>query len=759
MKNSITPLSAWQQVPRALPPAATQPPPGWSRNDILFALFRHKTSIGLFGLLGILAGVTVHFFYPRHYESEAKLLVRYVLDRRTLDPIDNTTSTTLGGTPDSVINSEVEILTSWDLAVQVAEAVGPKRLLPSESAPSKEAAAGIVSLGLKVTARPGSNIIYVAYQDRNPELSVIVLNELLSRYFVKHLEVHRSAGAFDFVSQQTDQVKARLNQAEDALKDVKAKLGIVSLADGTATLNAELMRTEEQLHLTEADLAEQRARVKEMHLPGAGADSDRKENAKASSDAVASTKLAATVAQLEPSDNVVEQYRVVINRLANLRKSELDLLSKYTSGSVMVQVARTQISDLEGERKAMEKSYPDISSRVPGAMSAGESTETVTQSARLAGIEAKADTLKSHVEELREKVKQLAELAPYIGDLERKKELEENNYKYFANTLEKARVDEALDPSKIPNISAVQKPSPPSVVTGKRVKIALGFAAGGLTFGIALALLRELFLNQTLKRPVEIEAELHTPLLLAIPDAATNGHPTLPDGRSSDSSNLVLRARRGNLAPWEAGHFIRGYCEAIRDRIGLYFELHQLTHKPKLVGVTSFSQGAGTSTLAAGLAAALSETDQGKVLLVDVNLGPDHVHPFFKGKPAYSLATALQPPTPLDAASENLFLATVGNSHGGPAQLGLKKFFDLMPNLKASDFDYIIFDMPPLVSISPTWGMAAFMDKLLLVVEAEKSNREVVKRGYANLMAERNNVSVVLNKTHSYIPKALDTEN
>ena len=176
------------------------------------------------------------------------------------------------------------------------------------------------------------------------------------------------------------------------------------------------------------------------------------------------------------------------------------------------------------------------------------------------------------------------------------------------------------------------------------------------------------------------------------------------------------------------------------------------------MGVTSFSAGAGTSTLAAGLAAALSETDEGKVLLVDVNLGPDHVHPFFKGKPAYPLATALQPPTPLDAASENLFLATVGNSQAGPAQLGLKRFFDLMPNLKASDFDYIIFDMPPLASTSPTWGMAAFMDKLLLVVEAEKSNRELVKRGYAKLMAERNNISVVLNKTRSYIPKALDTE-
>jgi Mrp family chromosome partitioning ATPase len=424
----------------------------------------------------------------------------------------------------------------------------------------------------------------------------------------------------------------------------------------------------------------------------------------------------------------------------------------------MVQVTRTQISDLEDEKQKMEKKYPELPSRIQTTGSSSQPGDTVTESARLAGMEAKTETLRNRVQELRGQVKELAGLAPNIGELERKKELEENNYKYFANTLEKARVDEALDPSKIPNISAVQKPSPPTMVNPKRNKTALICAAGGLGLGIALALLLELVLNQTLKRPSEVETQLRTSLLLAIPDASSNGHLALPRPGESESSSLVVPSQRDNLAPWETGHFIRTYCEAIRDRIGLYFELHHLTHKPKLVGVASFSQGAGTSTLAAGLAAALSETDDGKVLLVDVSLGPDHVHPFFKGKPAYPLATALQPPTPMDAASENLYLATVGNSHAGPAQLGLKRFFDLMPNLKASDFDYIIFDMPPLTSTSPTWGMAAFMDKLLLVVEAEKSNRELVKRGYAKLMSERNNLSVVLNRTHSYIPKALDNE-
>src|SRR5437867_7034119 len=150
--------------------------------------------------------------------------------------------------------------------------------------------------------------------------------------------------------------------------------------------------------------------------------------------------------------------------------------------------------------------------------------------------------------------------------------------------------------------------------------------------------------------------------------------------------------------------------------------------------------------------------NDGKVLLVDVNLGPQEVHPFFKGKPAYPLNAALKPDGTIASASENLYLATVGSPNSGPAQLGLKKFFDLMPNLRASDFDYIIFDMPPLEQTSPTLGMAGFMDKLLLVVEAEQNNRDIIRRGYSALVGIRNNVSVVLNKARSYAPKWVELE-
>jgi len=632
-------------------------------SDVLFALFKRKWTIILCALLGIIAAAAFYFLYPPMYESDARLLVRYVLDRSAVDPIDNTNRPNLTGkTSDTIIDAEVQILTSWDLATQVADAIGPKRL----GAPSKEVAASRILLRLQVTAPKGSDVIFISYKDRNPEMATLVLQELLSRYFVKHLEVHRSAGAFDFVSQQTDQVRTRLNQTEDALKSLRDKTGLVSLKDGSAALAAESAKIQDDLNTAEAELAEGKALVKQT------------------------------------AENKAQGWKVNSAQSGKSRQSE---------------------------------------------------------KARVAGIEAKVQALKSRLHDVQQKIKQVSELTPQMEDLERKRALDEANYKYFAESLEKARIDEALDPTKMPNISAVQRPSPPVLDSKTRIKISLALAAGGLALGVALVLLRGLVLNRTVGRPLELETRLHIPLMLSIPYSnGRNGHLVLPPNGSSAGA-LATKRQHSKLAPWEQGHFMRPYCDAIRDRLGLYFELNHLTHKPKLVGVTGFAESAGTSTLAAGLAASLSETNDGKVLLVDVNLGPEEVHPFFRGKPAYALTAALKPEAGINSAADNLYLATVGPPNaGGPAQLGLKKFFDMMPNMKASDFDYIIFDMPPLHQTSPTWGMAAFMDKLLLVVEAEKNNRDVIQRGYRKLVAERDNVAVVVNKTRSYVPKSLDGE-
>jgi Mrp family chromosome partitioning ATPase len=162
------------------------------------------------------------------------------------------------------------------------------------------------------------------------------------------------------------------------------------------------------------------------------------------------------------------------------------------------------------------------------------------------------------------------------------------------------------------------------------------------------------------------------------------------------------------LVPADSDELLRPFCEAIRDRLGLFFELNNMSHKPKLVAVTALEKNAGASTLAAGLASTLSEGAEGKVLLVDKPVAP-------------------------------------------------KRFYNMLSDFKAGDLDYVVFDMPSLGDTSSTLPLAGFMDTVLLVVEAEKSNRDAVKRAYAQLAA-KTKVSVVFNKTKSYGPKWLEGE-
>ena len=87
-------------------------------SNILSALFKWKRTILGITLVGILAAAGIYLFYPKVYESDARLLVRYVLERSGYDPVDAISGQrgSTGLTNDGVIAAEVSIITSWDLS-------------------------------------------------------------------------------------------------------------------------------------------------------------------------------------------------------------------------------------------------------------------------------------------------------------------------------------------------------------------------------------------------------------------------------------------------------------------------------------------------------------------------------------------------------------------------------------------------------------------------------------------------------------------
>jgi MinD-like ATPase involved in chromosome partitioning or flagellar assembly len=142
-----------------------------------------------------------------------------------------------------------------------------------------------------------------------------------------------------------------------------------------------------------------------------------------------------------------------------------------------------------------------------------------------------------------------------------------------------------------------------------------------------------------------------------------------------------------------------------------------------------------------------------------MNLEHGAAQQFFRGKPGCKLDDALESEKRDGAlVQENLYVVTEGSQSDKLPRVLPKRFAALVPKLKASDYDYIIFDMPPVSQTSVTARLAGFMDTVLLVIESEKSDREVVQQANALLQQSKAHVTAVLNKTRKYIPSRLQAD-
>src|SRR3954466_8021685 len=104
--------------------------PTLSIGDIYYVLFRHKWKIIICSFLGLVAGAAAYKLLPPPYQSEAKLFIRYVMESRTPGPASNdarVTSTDPRG--ETVLTSELEIITSMDLAGEVVDKIGADKIL------------------------------------------------------------------------------------------------------------------------------------------------------------------------------------------------------------------------------------------------------------------------------------------------------------------------------------------------------------------------------------------------------------------------------------------------------------------------------------------------------------------------------------------------------------------------------------------------------------------------------------------------------
>ena len=733
-----------------------------SLGDVYYVLFRHKWKILLSCWGGLIAAGALCVLTPPPYQSEAKLMIQYVSQAKSLTLAGNDPKVLVPDPRgDDIINSEIQILTSLDLAMAAATNLGAATP-PSQRGATEDASEAALQIRNHLKAEPAnphSSVIVITFSHADSTLVQPLLLELINEYFQKHHEVHSASRAYDdLLNREQTAMRRQLNDTEQQLAGAKNSARILSLDESKLALSQQISRIENAILDAQAELA-----------------GFQNETITQTAEKPAPLKQeAGSAAMVIPSDDLAT-YHDVCATLDVLRRKKAEYLAQgFTRNNTLVQEANTLIGEATQTKSSLEKKYPHIGDTLPltdtpVAKAAQDSGTRVN----LAGaLRAKLQVWETQLRQLQQQATNLNSLAPTLSQLEQRKAIQAANYQMIATKLESASLDEALTLGKAPNIKWIQSPTPPFRDWSKAGKRLVLVVLGGILTGFGWAFLTELYLDRTVRRPADIQKKLRLPVILTIPDVRRDGYAKLGSPanrrarRLNDSIAGLMRAGRGDVPAEDkglievaknAGHpALQLFSRALRDRLLAYFEMKQIRHKPKLVAVTSPGHGSGVSTLAAGLAAALSETGDGHVLLVDMNQKNGAAQHFYNGKPDCGLAAVLECDTKDNAmVRDNLYVVTAEPDASSFAPMLPQNLSRLVPKLMASDFDYVIFDLPAVSQTSITSRLARHMDLVLLVAESEKTDMDVLGGANAWLADSGSAVSIILNKAHNPVPVRL----
>lgn len=776
------PLPASPLPPQPRRPAPPAPSgPSIQPEDITYALFRHKWKILFFTLLGAVGGAVAWKMAPKDFSSEAKIMVRYVVESRTagnIDPEDRVVTSDARNS--SMISAELELFRSGDLAADVVTTVGATNILKAAGGgDSIPAAIRMVRSRLDLAIIPRTTIINVRYTHPDPGVARDVVKAMVDRYQRLHAKVHGATEHLDELARQNDRKRSSVQSLESELQTLKGELDLtLPLGEAQSTLAAQQASLTSSILGAEAELAEAKASLPPGYL------STLTNAAPALASSTTLTNATETLAGgtqgpadptntppavvLTPVDpEVVQKYDSLTARLGTLRSREQALLAQYLPTSQFVRPLSEQVREAMRERDTMIAAHPALTNRVAALPSGSGGTglaatvvdpaarERQATVARIISLQAKLGTLLQQRDKTHDRARALAEKESLLLQTQRRLAEATKQYEYFSTALERARAEEAVGNSQLANISVVEAASNAFPAAPKIQKIALGILAGGPAAGLGLAFLLEFFADPTVRRRKQVVDRLKLPLMLTVP--------RLKAGKSGNSHGrppvAVLPMGEGpgeSLADSEWGP----YAEALRDRLIMHFQIREMHHKPKMIGVTGCGKKSGVTTVATALAASLSETGEGKVLYVDVNpTRGSSIHPFQEGRPVARIQDALAEEQRQTAmVHDQLYAVSLGGQTGGRVGVIPKTISDLVPKIRASDYDYIIFDLPPISQTSVTARVAGLLDLNVLVLESEKTLQGRADQAVRLLSESRSDVVAVLNKHRRYLPTKLDAD-
>ncbi|MGE0775818.1 MAG: GumC family protein [Sphingomonadaceae bacterium] len=574
----------------------------------------------------------------------------------------------------SVVDTEVEILSSSQTAYEVATRVGlvpnvdPSKMTAEQLRDASETVQQIIRN--REIGRSGlTYIINIYFTAPDPQQAQSVANAFAEAYLDSQVDVRvqENERARAHLQREIAELQTKVKQADADVAAYKASTGLNSTASGTL-VEQEISSYNQALAMARAQAAE---------------DAQRLSSARA--------QMARGVAQL--GDGASMGLMQLRSQQASASARVAELKTRYGPDHPEMMAAQQQLNDLD--RAITAESNRTIASLETQAMaSSGRVAALASKLASTEGELAEAGTASVRLRELESALEApKALLAAYQGRLA------------VISTQSGAEQPDArlVAPAALPI-----RPSAPSWP----VNIILGIGLGSI-LGMIVVLVKHVF-SGGLASPAEVESTFGVDFLAALPRLRDADDIARIDHVVDDPNSAFSESLRGLAASiFYSGEF-----------------------NPKVVSITSCYAEEGKTSTAISLGRSLALRGR-RVLTVDCDLQrPSFITRFGIGK-GVGLVDVLEGTAPLEQAivkdgrTPGYFLPFGHISMPGQT-LPHERFVGLIDHLR-DQYDVIILDLPPLLQVAETRLIAACSDGAVLLARWRQTSRQAIDYSLALL--------------------------
>ena len=718
-------------------------------------VLRQLLVIALFGAVGASLGAFYVLIAPPSYTAESRI----VIDPRKVQLFPKATFSE-GQFDQPALESEIELVKSESVALSTINALGlakdPEFLRPpgvlgavlefasdlfslfkpikplSESDATKVAVKAL-SKNLSVTRVGWSYNLSIQYRSENPKRAAQIANAIAEAYIAEQLEVKYgpTRRATQWLEGRIEELNQKRVLAERLVLDFKKNNNMIT-ADGKLVNEQMLADIGSQISNVKQQVSEAKARLDRI-------DAVILDNAQMGTVADTLTKQTGATLADTLNSTVASQLR---SRYLELVNREASWSRKYGANHLAVVSLREQIREIRGsfleELKRLRDTYlntyevvkleeQDLEKRLDDAVS--RSLPINQAQVTLLDLESNAKNLRTMYDDFRQR---------------------------YADSLQQQSFP-------ISDASITTRAAFPLEKSGPKTALILVIAAaGGLGFGVAVGILREL-MNGCFYTSEQVESALQTPCIAIVPSLKSDKGPTLmgnPKPMLSFDRDLgagLNNQRTISRDPdicWAIlnSPFSR-FAEAIRS-IKLAVDLNRgAVNSRKVIGFTSSLPQEGKSTIAGSLALLMAQAGA-RVILVDCDLrnpllsrrlAPNADHGILD---VIAGRMTLKEAVWMDHCTNLTFLPAVTNNRliYSSDILYADATRKLFENLQ-SRYDYILVDLTPLMPIVDTRATAGFVDCYICVIEWGRTTSDAVKHAFrdAHSVSEKM-LGSVLNK-------------